>query len=71
MLLFKKKNFLKSHTSLIKYDTQNEFIINEIFEDEKKSTNTSIPFFKNNQFDYSSILHFLELIKNGHGLFTY
>ena len=59
-----EKKFLeKSHTSQIKYDTQNEFIINEIFEDEKKSTNTSIPFFKNNQFDYSSILHFFGIDK--------
>ena len=58
-----KKFPKKIHTSQIKYDTQNEFIINEIFEDEKKSTNTSIPFFKNNQFDYSSILHFLGIDK--------
>ena len=58
-----KKFPKKTHTSLIKYDTQNEFIINEIFEDEKKSTNTSIPFFKNNQFDYSSILHFFGIDK--------
>ena len=58
-----KKFPKKNHTSQIKYDTQNEFIINEIFEDEKKSTNTSIPFFKNNQFDYSSILHFFGIDK--------
>ena len=58
-----KKIPQKSHTSQIKYDTQNEFIINEIFEDEKKSTNTSIPFFKNNQFDYSSILYFFGIDK--------
>tara|TARA_B100001057_G_scaffold458140_1_gene507088 strand:+ start:5004 stop:6257 length:1254 start_codon:yes stop_codon:yes gene_type:complete len=58
-----KKFSEKNYSSLIKYDTQNEFIINEIFEDEKKSTNTSIPFFKNNQFDYSSVLHFFGIDK--------
>ncbi len=58
-----KKFSKKNYTSLMKYDTQNEFIINEIFEEEKKSTNTSIPFFKNNQFDYSSVLHFFGIDK--------
>ena len=29
----------------------------------KKSTNTTIPFFKDNQFDYSSILTFIGLNK--------
>ena len=59
-----EKNFSKkNHISSIKYDTQNEFIINEIFEEEKKSTNTSIPFFKNNQFDYSSFLDFFGVDK--------
>ena len=58
-----KKFPKKSHTSLIKYDTQNEFIINEIFEDEKKSTNTSIPFLKIINLIILQFCIFLELQK--------
>ena len=59
-----EKNFSKEiHERSIEYNNQNEFIINEVFNEEKKSTNTTIPFSKDNQFDYSSILTFLGLNK--------
>lgn len=53
-------------TSTTKNNTEeinDNFIINEVFQEEKKSTNTTIPFFKDNQFDYSSILTFIGLNK--------
>ena len=54
-----EKDFLQSnYDNNIQYSSQDNFIISEFFLEEKKSTNTSIPFFKNNQFDYSSILTF-------------
>ena len=49
----------KNNTEII----NDNFIINEVFQEEKKSTNTTIPFFKDNQFDYSSILTFIGLNK--------
>ena len=52
--IFSKSNYENS----FQYSQDDSFIINEVFQDEKKSTNTTIPFFKNNQFDYSSILTF-------------
>jgi len=54
-----EKNFSKSsYENNIQYTNQDNFVINEVFHEEKKSTNTTIPFFKNNQFDYSSIVSF-------------
>jgi len=54
-----EKIFSKSsYENSFQYSQDDSFIINEVFQDEKKSTNTTIPFFKNNQFDYSSILTF-------------
>lgn len=54
-----EKNFSKSiYENNIQYNNQDDFVINEVFHEEKKSTNTTIPFFKNNQFDYSSIVSF-------------
>ncbi len=54
-----EKDFSKlNYENNFQYSQDDSFIINEFFQDEKKSTNTTIPFFKNNQFDYSSILTF-------------
>ncbi len=59
-----EKNFSTSnYESKLQYSTQDNFIISEVFHEEKKSTNTTIPFFKNNQFDYSSVVTFLGLNK--------
>jgi len=59
-----EKNFSKSiYERNIEYNHENDFIINEVFHEEKKSTNTTIPFSKDNQFDYSSISTFLGLNK--------
>ena len=54
-----EKDFSKlNYENNFQYSQDDSFIISEVFQNEKKSTNTTIPFFKNNQFDYSSILTF-------------
>lgn len=58
-----EKNPLTSSTKNNTEIINDNFIINEVFQEEKKSTNTTIPFFKDNQFDYSSILTFIGLNK--------
>ena len=58
-----EKNHLTSSTKNNTEIINDNFIINEVFQEEKKSTNTTIPFFKDNQFDYSSILTFIGLNK--------
>ena len=57
--LFSKSNIEKVNN----HQNEHEFIINEVFDEPKKSTNTTIPFFKNNQFDYSTVITFLGLNK--------
>ncbi len=49
--------------NVFKETSSNSFIIDEVFDAEKKSTKTTIPFFKNNEFNYSSILTFFGLNK--------
>ena len=58
-----EKIYLKSSTKNNTEIVNDNFIIDEVFQEEKKSTNTTIPFFKDNQFDYSSILTFIGLNK--------